>query len=85
MISVKMSAQLKRQSLSLKSMVWMSQRKLSSRQKPDRADHHDIVIAGGGMVGSAAAIALSKLGKAMYSTFKKISFQESNGSDGLIY
>ena len=46
-------------------MVWMSQRKLSSRQIPDRADHHDIVIAGGGMVGSAAAIALSKLGKAI--------------------
>jgi len=62
MISANMSAQLKRQYLSLKSMVWMSQRKLSSRQIPDRADHHDIVIAGGGMVGSAAAIALSKLG-----------------------
>ena len=73
MISANMSAQLKRQYLSLKSMVWMTQRKLSSRQIPDRAAHHDIVIAGGGMVGSAAAIALSKLGKAMYITGDLIS------------
>jgi len=41
------------------SMVWMSQRKLSSKPMSSSAD---VVIAGGGMVGSAAAIALSKLG-----------------------